>query len=50
MIPHQTDPLGTLLDRTEVVDALHRFAAGQDHKDRELFRSAFAPHATLDFT
>jgi hypothetical protein len=39
-----------LLDRHEVVDALLRFAAGQDLDDPDLFLSAFAPHATLDFT
>ncbi|MGP3967318.1 alpha/beta fold hydrolase [Streptomyces sp. 6N223] len=37
------------VDRTEVVDALHRFALGQDRKDRELFASAFAPDAEVDF-
>jgi hypothetical protein len=37
-------------DRYEVVDALHRFAAGQDLRDAELFASAFAPQAELDFT
>jgi hypothetical protein len=39
-----------LRDRHEIVDALLRFAAGQDHDDRDLFLSAFAPDATLDFT
>lgn len=39
-----------LLDRQEVVDALYRFAAGQDLDDAELFLSAFAPDAVLDFT
>lgn len=39
-----------LRDRAQVVDALYRFAAGQDLKDRDLFLSAFAPGATLDFT
>jgi hypothetical protein len=39
-----------LQDRHEVVDALYRFAAGQDLDDRELFLSAFAADATLDFT
>jgi quercetin dioxygenase-like cupin family protein len=34
----------------EVADALYRFAAGQDLKDPDLFLSAFAPDATLDFT
>lgn len=38
-----------LRDRAEIVDALHRFALGQDLKDRELFASAFAAEAELDF-
>ncbi|ADD42554.1 nuclear transport factor 2 family protein [Stackebrandtia nassauensis] len=38
-----------LRDRTEIADALHRFALGQDLKDRELFASAFATEAELDF-
>ncbi|MCX4751352.1 nuclear transport factor 2 family protein [Kitasatospora sp. NBC_01287] len=38
-----------LRDRTEITDALHRFALGQDLKDRELFASAFAADAELDF-
>jgi hypothetical protein len=44
------DPVSHLLDVTEVVDALHRFGAGQDRKDLDLFRSAFARGARLDFT
>ncbi|HEX6422095.1 MAG TPA: nuclear transport factor 2 family protein [Acidimicrobiales bacterium] len=39
-----------LRDTQQVVDALYRFGAGQDLKDRELFLSAFAPGAVLDFT
>lgn len=39
-----------LLDRHEIVDALYRFGAGQDLRDRELFGSAFAAEAQLDFT
>ncbi|MFI0929949.1 nuclear transport factor 2 family protein [Streptomyces sp. NPDC021012] len=38
-----------LRDRTEITDALHRFALGQDLKDEELFTSAFAADAELDF-
>lgn len=34
---------------TEIVDALLRFALGQDRKDRDLFASAFAEDAELDF-
>jgi ketosteroid isomerase-like protein len=42
--------LHRLRDIHEATDALYRFAAGQDQRDAELFRSAFAPDATLDFT
>jgi hypothetical protein len=42
--------LHRLHDTHEVVDALYRFAAGQDRRDPALFLSAFAPDATLDFT
>jgi hypothetical protein len=38
-----------LRDRAEVLDALYRFALGQDLKDRELFASAFAEDTELDF-
>jgi hypothetical protein len=41
--------VAALVDRTEVVDALYRFAAGQDLDDRALFESAFADDARLDF-
>ena len=37
-------------DHTEIIDALYRFAAGQDLRDRALFDSAFSPQARLDFT
>jgi len=33
-----------------IVDALYRFAAGQDLRDRALFHSAWAGPAELDFT
>lgn len=36
-------------DRTAIVDALYRFGAGQDLRDRALFESAFSPHAAVDF-
>lgn len=36
-------------DRGMVIDALHRFAAGQDLKDWSLFTSAFTEDAELDF-
>ncbi|GAB2843682.1 nuclear transport factor 2 family protein [Lentzea nigeriaca] len=38
-----------LRDRIEIGDALHRFALGQDLKDKALFASAFAADAELDF-
>ncbi|TMR04801.1 nuclear transport factor 2 family protein [Actinomadura soli] len=38
-----------LRDRVEILDALHRFALGQDLKDAALFASAFAADAELDF-
>lgn len=37
-------------DRAAIVDALYRFGAGQDLKNRTLFESAFTNDATLDFT
>jgi ketosteroid isomerase-like protein len=36
-------------DRVAIIDALYRFGAGQDLKDRALFESAFTPDAELDF-
>lgn len=41
--------LAELRDRTEITDALYRFGLGQDLKDKELFASAFAADAELDF-
>jgi hypothetical protein len=41
--------LEELRDRTEIVDALYRFALGQDLKDADLFASSFAADAELDF-
>jgi hypothetical protein len=38
-----------LRDRTEILDALYRFGLGQDLRERDLFASAFAVDATLDF-
>ncbi|MFI0366776.1 nuclear transport factor 2 family protein [Actinomadura sp. 1N219] len=38
-----------LRDRAEILDALYRFALGQDLKDAALFASAFAADAELDF-
>ena len=37
-------------DFIAIVDALYRFGAGQDLRNRPLFESAFSPDATLDFT
>ncbi|MGH8212353.1 MAG: nuclear transport factor 2 family protein [Rhodanobacteraceae bacterium] len=37
-------------DFIAIVDALYRFGAGQDLRDRALFESAFSPNAVLDFT
>jgi hypothetical protein len=39
-----------LRDEQQVIDALYRFAAGQDLRRRELFLSAFSVDAELDFT
>ncbi len=41
--------LEDLVARAEIVDALYRFALGQDLHDSELFASAFAEDAVLDF-
>ena len=38
-----------LRDRAEIIDALYRFALGQDVQDRDLFASAFTADAELDF-
>ena len=38
-----------LRDRAEIADALYRFGLGQDLKNAELFASAFAADAELDF-
>lgn len=38
-----------LKDRAEITDALYRFGLGQDLKDKDLFASAFAVDAELDF-
>ncbi len=37
-------------DRAAIVDALYRFGAGQDLRDRTLFESALSAQATLDIT
>jgi hypothetical protein len=39
-----------LIDERAIVDALYRFAAGQDLDDADLFLSASAGDARLDFT
>lgn len=43
------DSVRELTDRVEVIDALYRFGLGQDLRDRDLFASAFAADAVLDF-
>lgn len=47
--PPSPAALVRLVDVHEIVDALYRFGAGQDLGDRDLFQSAFAPDATVDF-
>lgn len=37
------------VEYVQAVDAVYRFAAGQDLEDRDLYESAFAPDAVLDF-
>jgi SnoaL-like domain len=44
-----SDLAGVLRDRAEIIDALYRFGLGQDLADKELFASAFAADAELDF-
>ena len=39
-----------LRDRAEIADALYRFGLGQDLQDKDLFASAFAIDAELDFS
>lgn len=48
---HTTTPSTSTQDeRLQVVDAVYRFGAGQDLRDKELFRSAWASDAAeLDF-
>jgi hypothetical protein len=50
---HLTDAAQSLVDQTEIVDALYRFGLAQDLRyrpgSRELFMSAFAKDAVLDF-
>lgn len=47
--PAPASPLASPDERAAVLDALLRFAAGQDLGDAALFRSAFTPDAALDF-
>ena len=49
-VSHLNPPPVPPAERADIVDALHRFAAGQDLHDRELFDSAFSAMAKLDFT
>ncbi len=49
-LPSATESVvAELRDRAEIVDALYRFAIGQDEKDEAVFASAFTPDAELDF-
>lgn len=43
------DPEADVRDRIEIIDAIYRFGLGQDLRDRDLFASAFAEDAVLDF-
>lgn len=43
------DAQPNLADRLEIIDALYRFGLGQDLRNKELFASAFAEDAVLDF-
>ena len=43
------DTNSDLTDRVEIIDALYRFGLGQDLRNKELFASAFAEDAVLDF-
>jgi HAMP domain-containing protein len=50
-ITGRNDEIGELAGSLRAMtDALYRFGAGQDLRDRPLFESAFAPDASLDFT
>ena len=42
-------PIIASIDHIGIVDALYRFGAGQDLRDRDLLESAFAAEAELDF-
>lgn len=51
VLPHLLETeVRALRDEQQVVDALYRFAAGQDLRRPELFLSAFTADAQLDFT
>jgi hypothetical protein len=49
-LTQRLDDLDRLTDERAIVDALYRFGAGQDLDDADLFLSAFAEDARLDFT
>jgi len=48
MDDHDTQRLRALLDRTEILDCLTRYARGRDRLDRELARSAYHDDAVDD--
>ena len=49
MFPGRPGTIFQCMDWIEIVDALYRFGAGQDLRDKDLFASAFAEDAELDF-
>lgn len=49
-LAERIEDLDRLTDERAIVDALYRFGAGQDQGDSDLFLSAFADDARLDFT
>ncbi|MFC8828260.1 nuclear transport factor 2 family protein [Streptomyces sp. NPDC057137] len=44
------DTLQLIVDRAAIADALHRYAAGLDHGDADLFISSLTEDATVDLT
>lgn len=48
-LPATEETVRALRDHAEAVDALYRFGLGQDLRDRDLFASALAADAELDF-
>jgi len=44
------DSLSRLLDERDILDVVHRFAAGMDLRDWEAYRAVFADELVLDYT